>query len=413
MDFEVTRTLGEALAIGVLVGAERYRGRAPGEASLAGVRTFAVIGLLGGVCAVTGQVAFAAISFAAVAALVAIAYARESGKHLGSTTEVAALLTFWLGFLTRDYETAAISTAIVLAILLASKRPMHDFVKGKISDVEFFDTLKFLAVVFVIYPLLPDRGVGPYEFFNPRQAWTFVVLFSAVNYAGYFLIRVFGAGRGLFASAFMGGLASTPAVTVSMAQHALANPEHSRLVSAAAVLGNAAQLPRLLLLLLLVDDSMAAVVAPMLLLMFGVGVAGALIAGWWHRDGESNSDIEIQLRNPFSFRPALSFAALLVGFSLLSRLTIAYFGQGGLQLLAALTGLASVSVIALALPDLAASTSLPASTAAGMLLLAIATNALTKCALAAANGTRSMSWWLAGGLVAMIATGGAYLLVAF
>ncbi len=411
MDLEIARTIGEALAIGVLVGAERYRGRSPGEQSPAGVRTFAAIGLLGGVCAAVDHVAVAVITFAAIAVLIAIAYGRESREHVGLTTEVAALLTFWLGYLARSYETAAIGTGIVLAILLASKRPMHDFVKGKISDIEFFDTLKFLAVVFVIYPLLPDRWMGPYDFFNPRQAWTFVVLFSAIGYAGYLLIRMFGAGRGLFGSALMGGLASTPAVTVAMAQHARKNPEHSRLISAAAVLGNTMQFPRLLLLLLVVDESLAALIAPMLLLMFGVGTVGAWIVGTAWRDQQGDSGFEMQLRNPFSFLPALRFGAFLVAFSLLSRLALSFWGETGVQLAAGLTGLVNVSVVALSLPPLAASASLTPTGAAGVLLLAIAANALTKWLLALANGTRSMAWWLAGGLVSMVAAGAAYLLV--
>ncbi len=411
MDVDVARTLGEALAIGVLVGAERYRGRAPGEVSFAGPRTFAAIGLLGGVCAVTEQVAFAVVTFAAVAVLVAIAYARDSAEHVGSTTEVAVLLTFWLGYLTRNYETAAIGAGIVLAILLASKRPLHDFVRGKISETEFSDTLKFLAVVFVIYPLLPDRGVGPYGFFNPRQAWTFVVLFSFIGYAGYFLIRVVGPGRGLLGSALMGGLASTPALTVSMAHRARDDPEHYRMISAAAVLGNAVQFPRLLLLLLIVDEALAAFIAPMLITMLIVGVAVAWVITLTALKSDDETGFEIQLRNPFSFLPALRFAGFLVAFLLLSRVALAYWGEGGVQLMAGLTGLANVSVIALSLPELTNEGGLPASGAAAALLLAIATNALTKWLLALLNGPRNMAWWLGAGLASMVAAGAAYLLM--
>jgi len=406
IDLETARILGEALAIGVLLGAERYRGRSPGEESFAGVRTFATIGLLGGVCALVDHVAFTAVTFAAVALLVVIGYQRASVEHLGATTETAALLTFWVGYMVRDHEAAAIGTGIVLAILLAAKRPMHDFVGDKISNVEFFDTLKFLAVVFVAYPLLPDTEIGPYEFFNPRQAWSFVILFSAISYAGYFLVKMIGSGRGLFASAILGGLVSTPAVTVSLADRANHRPEHARLISAAAVAGNAMQLPRLLLLMLVLDRSLAWGLAPFLLSMFAVGLLGAWIVGSLGRD-DADDGLEMTLRNPFSFLPALRFALYLVAFLFLSRLALAYFGARGVYLVATLTGLATVSAVAVSLPGLVSAASLPASSAALVLLLAIGANAAVKVLLALMNGPRAMALWLAGGLATILATGAA------
>lgn len=412
MDLEAARALGLALAIGVLVGAERYRVRAPGRQEPAGVRTFAVIAMLGGVCAVLGHVGFAIVTFGAVAVVVLIAYYRQSAAALGATTEMAALLTFWLGYMAKEREAAAIGLTIVLAILLASKRPMHDFVKGRISDVEFFATLKFLAVVFVIYPLLPNRGMGPGELFNPRQAWTFVVIYSALSYAGYFLVRVFGTGRGLFASAIMGGLVSTPAVTMSLARRARESPGHDRLVAAAAVLANSVQFPRLLLLVMIADDGLAGGVAPLLLSMFAVGAVGALLVGNIGRDESRAGDLQMTLRNPFSFKAALTFALVLVVFLFSSRAGLVYFGESGVYAVASLTGLVNVSAIALTLPSLVQAGGLSPFSTALILFLAVAANAGAKWSLAVFNGTWEMALWLGGGLLTILAAGAAYLTLA-
>ena len=88
----------------------------------------------------------------------------------------------------------------MLTIFLASKQTLHHFVREQISEAEFEATLKFLAVVLVIYPILPDREMGPYGFFNPREVWGMVILVSTISYSGYFLIRWLGAKRGLMLS---------------------------------------------------------------------------------------------------------------------------------------------------------------------------------------------------------------------
>ncbi len=62
---------------------------------------------------------FTLLTFGALLLLIALGYYRESEKHLGLTTEMAALLTFWLGYLVRSYEALSISAAIVLVLLLA------------------------------------------------------------------------------------------------------------------------------------------------------------------------------------------------------------------------------------------------------------------------------------------------------
>ena len=400
-DLVTLKLLGEALALGLLVGVERYRGREPGEKKSAGVRTFAIFCLLGALCGIFATTALTAVTFAAVAALVLVGYYRSPSDSLGLTTELAALLVFWIGYLLSTHETAAISLGIVLTIFLASKRTLHHFVREQISEAEFEATLKFLAVVMVIYPILPDLEMGPYGFFNPRQIWGLVILVSTISYVGYFLIRWFGKRRGLMLGSLAGGIVSTTAVTMSLAERARAAPEASRLMGAVAVLANAVQGPRLLLLLWVVNPGFARSLAVPLLGMAVLGFAGSWLL---IRSTDSNSEIDFPLQNPYSFKPALKFGLFFVAILLLVEAAGYWLGDRGTLIASGIAGAGSTSAVALSVSELLEQGSLAPVVAAGSIIVAISTNALFKWVLAWVNGTRQMAFWLGGGLLTMVAT---------
>ena len=122
MEFNIGtfKTFGEVLAIGLLIGVERYKNRLPGEKKQAGVRTFTIFALLGAVCRLL-PLSYTLMTLGALIVLLCVGYYRHSeGGSVGITTETGALLTFWLGYMMRDHESLAISVAIVLVILLAS-----------------------------------------------------------------------------------------------------------------------------------------------------------------------------------------------------------------------------------------------------------------------------------------------------
>jgi len=398
-DLATFKLFGEALALGLLVGVERYRGREPGERKSAGVRTFTILCLLGAICGLFATPVLTAVTFAAVAALVLLGYYRSSTESLGLTTEFAALLVFWIGYLLHGHEAIAVSLGIVLTIILAAKQALHKFVREQISEAEFEATLKFLAVVLVVYPILPDRDMGPYGFFNPRLIWGLVILVSTIGYAGYFLIRWLGKRRGLMVGSLFGGVVSTAAVTMSLADRARQAPEASRLMGSAAVLANAAQGPRLLLLLWLVDRGLARSLAAPLIGMAVVGLAGA----WLLSRSAGSADVELPLENPYSLKPALKFGLFFVAILMAIKLADLWLGDRGILLASGIAGTGSASAVALSVSKLLGQQTLSPHIAAGSVLLAITTNAITKWVLAWVNGTRRMAFWLGGGLLTMLA----------
>jgi hypothetical protein len=116
----VVLRLAIALGIGLLIGAERERCKGKGASrSPAGIRTFAVTCLLGGVSLQPGGEVLLAVATLAIAALVAIAYVRTNACDPGLTTEAALLLTLLLSGLTTGQPALASGLAVTLAVLLA------------------------------------------------------------------------------------------------------------------------------------------------------------------------------------------------------------------------------------------------------------------------------------------------------
>ena len=197
-----------ALGIGVLIGLERTLGTDDtggdtagedrrSETDLPGVRTFAVLSLIGYAAALVSETSplVAPVAVLAVTGLVIAMYFRCPHFGGGITTEAAAIGVCWLGMLCRTNPQGAAIIGLVLTVMLASKRFTRRTV-SKVRRVELTDTLKFLVVILIVLPLLPNRALDPYEVFNPAKVGLLVVLISGISFVGYFLTRILGAQRG-------------------------------------------------------------------------------------------------------------------------------------------------------------------------------------------------------------------------
>ena len=149
-----------ALSIGLLIGFERERSHPPEIKKIGGSRTFAIVALFGSLAARMNVWVIVAGLIAVTAFLIA-GYRRTSFTDPGTTTEIALFATYLLGALTQQEPVVAVSLGIIVTVLLTSKKRIHGFARSVVSDVEFDDALKFAVIAFVVFPLLPDRELGP------------------------------------------------------------------------------------------------------------------------------------------------------------------------------------------------------------------------------------------------------------
>jgi uncharacterized membrane protein (DUF4010 family) len=369
-------SMAEALLISALVGIEREAAR---EERHAGLRDFITIGLAGGICGILNQVWLTSAALLALMAILGI-YRMQNPQRTGITTECAAVATFLLCVLTATPDQPwaaplAIAVTVILVLLLEARHRLGQTLKENFSEREFQDTLRFLAVIFVIYPVLPDDAFGPYGFFNPRRIWLFVILVSSISYIGYFLQKWMGGRSGLQLTGILGGIASTTAATTSFAQEVRSAPEMSRQYAQAAVLANAVQGPRLVALAMASNLELSKTIAPPLV---ATTVAGVAWAWWIARTRERTSGNQIALRNPFSLMPAVKFGLLFALVRFVVRALEDWLGEGGLYLASVFGGLVDVDAIVFTVAGLFrdGKTSVAAGSAA--VLMAWGANALFK-----------------------------------
>ncbi len=412
MDYlELLQRLSVAFAVGMLIGIERgwgARAEAEGERA-AGLRTFALIGLLGGVMGalsllLTGGAVILAISFAATAAMVAFFRSREMlhEKTFGATTVVASMLAFALGALAAAGQPAVAAAAGVAATgLLALKAALHGWLR-ELTWEELRAGLMLLAMTLILLPLLPDRDMGPFGALNPHELWLMAILIAGVSFAGYVAIKWIGGAHGVVFSGIAGGLVSSTAVTLSYSQLALRQPERTSILTAGALLASVTMVLRILL----VAGTINFALMRWLLLPLGLAAMAMLaVAGWlmWQQPDEG-LEKPLLLKNPFELGTVLKFTAFLAAVMVASKAVTAWSGDLGAYALAAISGIADVDALTLSMARLGAH-GLGLDVAAGAILIAAAVNTVSKTVMGWVAGGRAPGLRLAAGAAAAIAAG--------
>ncbi len=413
MESDLWHRLAVALGIGLIVGLERgWRTREQrGGQRLAGLRTFAIASLAGGILAAASVpdrfVVLAAGTFA-VGALIVAGYVISTPHHrdFGMTTELALLTTFGLGAVAvLGAPAEASAAAVVMTLLLGLKTEFHSAIK-KLERRELIATLQLAAIAAVLLPLLPDRDVGPWDAVNPRVVGVLVLLVAGLSYVGYFAVRTLGARLGLTLTALLGGLSSSTAVTVAYARRARAEPTHRQLLAAGIALAAATMVPRLVIEISAVNRSLLPALLPTFaaLLIVPILAAGYLML----RDRDRSAHGDLTLSNPLQIRAALGFGALLIALFIATAGLQRALGDAGTYAIAAIAAILDVDAVTLAVARDAARGSLSAATAERAIVLAVLVNTAVKATLAAALGgsqlLRSASAALGAALLAAALT---------
>jgi uncharacterized membrane protein (DUF4010 family) len=409
----VLQNLGLALGIGLLIGLERgwhERTAADGQ-RVAGVRTFGLIGLAGGLTGVLagqyGGVVLASGVFV-LGIILAVSYwlSAQQDQSVGITTEIASFLTFTLGvFAVSGYAYIAVVAGVITMILLGLKSLLHAGLQ-KISEQELFATFKLLLLALVVLPVLPNGDYGPWGALNPLVIGWMVLLLAGLSFVGYFLMRILGSRQGLLVTSVLGGLVSSTALTLTFARFNRDRQDRTGIYAVGIIVASSILFPRVLIEVGLVNADLLAELMPPIIAMMISASLGAVMAWRWVSKQESNATtLNSTLKNPLELGAAFRFTLILVAIMLLAQGLRYYLGNSGIYGLAAVSGLADVDALSLSLSKMAGQEQITAQVATQAIVLAILVNTLVKTALAFFIGGRLLGWRVAVVLVPTVGVG--------
>ncbi len=386
-DTEQIIQLAAALAIGLLIGIERgwkFREAREGE-RVAGLRTFGLIGLFGGVAGLlaeylsTSVLGFLFIGFAVATSVAYLLAQQRQGTDVSITSLVVAQLTFALGAMaTLGHVAIAGAAAVVTALLLQLKGTLHGWLK-RIEKYELHAGLQLLLISVVLLPVLPNRGYGPWQALNPYEIWWMVVLIAGISFIGYFAMKLAGASKGVMLTALTAGMISSTALTLQFARVARERPGSETLLAAGILTACGVMFPRMLLVASLINPKLFAVLlAPMAAMAVIIFVSAFL---FWRQAMDRPAEASALMRNPLELKTALLFGALLALIVLFGKALKEWMGETGIYLLAAISGIADVDALNLTLSRMSAG-DLALSVAVLGILIAGVSNTLFKASLA-------------------------------
>ena len=419
-------SLALSLGVGLLVGFERERR----TDTVAGVRTFGLAGLIGGIAALLGPregtpwslliVTLIAAAAGITGGIVARSRTTDDDRpnddrpnELGLTTAFALVATTLLGGLAvLGHYSTTIAGAGTLFLLLYIRDPLHAVIR-RLAPGDVRAIAIFVLLALVVLPVLPDRALGPFDAVNPRAAWMLVVLVVALSLAGYIAQTLLGARAGTLATGLLGGLVSSTASTVGAARSVRAGGAHAN--AAAITLLSCGILPlRLMLLVGVASKGALAMLWPWLA---GIGVA-TLIAGFISSHVRARRAIDATAattattsttnsttdahaahgsttlatnppskpQNPTQLSSAFAFAAVFVVIQIVTKATIAYAGSAALLVVAAASGITDMDAIALSVAREFEAGGMDGTLLVRATLVALAVNTLFKLGVARIMG---------------------------
>ncbi len=398
---ELLKSLGIALGLGLLIGLQREWT----HKRMAGIRTFPLVALFGGLCGVAagehgGWIAAAGlIATVALTLLANLSSRRGRGARgddadledqedrVGLTTEFALLLTFTIGLVAvLGYRLEATVCAGTVMVLLQVKKALHRAIR-RFGEGELREIARLVLAALVILPLLPNRDMGELGVINPFEIWLLVVLIVGVSLAAYLAAKFLGGRKGAVVSGIFGGLISSTATTVSAARRSKASPDASRAFALIAMIASAVVFGRVMVEVVLAGGEAG---RPMLLplgtMMAWMVAVSAVMARFSHVEADTSIDEDA----PSEFKAAIVFALLYV--AVLAGVAFAKerLGEGGLYTVAALSGLTDMDAITLSTAKLVKDQHLEASTGWRLILVGGCANLVFKALMVALIGSRRM-----------------------
>jgi len=404
---------GVSLFIGILVGLQREYSYEESEDeeedrnAFAGIRTFALLGLIGCAAANVSEIFDTTWVFVAtvivVGSQIAVAYFVTAGRgDVGMTTEVAAMSVLLTGALCYWNELLiAVALGVTITVLLSLKLELHGIAE-RVTRADLVATLKFAIITAIILPVLPNQTYGPLDVLNPYGIWLMVVLISGIGFLGYVLFKVLGTRRGIGLTGLLGGLVSSTATTLSFSQRSQKSGALAKPFALAIIVAWTVMFGRVLIEVAAVNRTLLEVVwVP----VTAAAAAGLVYSLYLYLAPRAVDEDDVVVTNPFELRPAITFGLLYGVILFVSKAAQEYVGETGVYLSSAISGLADVDAITLSMAELSRSGNLDLTTASRAIVLATMSNTLVKGGIVLTSGSIALRRALAPGIILIIIAG--------
>ena len=343
--------LGISCLLGLLVGTQREHA----EAGI-GVRTFALIPVLGTVCGLLAGPYGGWIVAAGFLGIVGILFGMratwlraEDFTH-GTTTELAALVMYVVGALLVAFPMAvAVAVGGGVAILLQAKPQLHGIVQ-KLGKSDLKAIMQFVLITCIILPVLPNETYGPFRVFNPFETWLLVALIVGMNLVGYISSKFVGRNAGIMLGGVLGGAVSSTATTASYSRQAKSGRLGPAAAAVAILIASTVVYGRVVAEVLVVaPEFFKSLAVPLGILILLTAVPTVVL---WFRVRQESVTIPEQ-ENPTQLKAAVLFGAMYAFVLIALAAAQRYTGDDGLYVVSALSGLTDMDAITLSTARLA------------------------------------------------------------
>ncbi|MDM1782465.1 MgtC/SapB family protein [Acinetobacter sp. 10FS3-1] len=329
---ELLTILTSALGCGLLIGLERERHKQrEQQPSFAGLRSFALCALLGALCFLFGM--NIGLTGALLVGGIVMFSLRNQLQDPGITTELAFMMTYFIGAMCLWNIPLAAGLAVLVTIILMAKHSMHNIAGQWISEAEFRDGILLLALILIALPLTPDKPLWG-EVLNPHLILRLLTLILVVQALAHIAKRLLSSKNALMLSSIASGFVSSTATIAHLGLQVRKSKVDAKSNAGAALMSC---ISTLVLLLVVVGGVSLSWLRILFLPTLVAGVILAACAFLLLRKAKPSSNLESSDSRMFSLKEAVIIAVTL---------TLIQAGVYGLEQLLGNAGLLAGTLLA-------------------------------------------------------------------
>jgi uncharacterized membrane protein (DUF4010 family) len=276
-----------SLLIGLLIGIERERSHPEGTQFI-GVRTFTMLSILGTLIAALNQVGLTITASAFVFGMLLLNYFRstsnvERNLDIGIVTEITAGITFCLGYMVPTSPLVTVTVSAIILLVLIERKRLHALARKKFKPYEIEAAIVVIIFTMGVLPLLPNRTIDPWQFFNPRNFGLLLTTIAVIQFGGYVAIHLFGERLGIAFTGFLGGLVSSTAVFSQLPDTLKKHSEFTIAIMASCILATIATLVDVIIIIFVASPSLLLAILFPITSMVVVGALFAIILLYYQK----------------------------------------------------------------------------------------------------------------------------------